>query len=73
MCSSDLKQETVVNFIKKQIKEKIIPTLKEVDEKYGAYVIQHENKDTIVRPITMLGICNFLAKLAAASTSLSAP
>ena len=39
-----VKHETVVNFIKKELEQKRIPTLKEVDEKYGAYVIQHENK-----------------------------
>jgi len=39
-----VKHETVVNFIKKKLHEKVLPTLKEVDEKYGAYVIQHENK-----------------------------
>jgi len=39
-----VKHETVVNFIKKGLEEGVVPTLKEVDEKFGAYVIQHETK-----------------------------
>jgi len=39
-----VRHETVVNFIKKDLDQKKIPTLREVDEQFGGYVIQHENK-----------------------------